>query len=272
MIIVGELINSSRKVVASAIEAEDAGFVRKLARDQAEAKAHYIDVNAGTFKDVEADYVKWLVQNVQAVVDLPCCIDSADPRVIEAALSIHHGTPMINSISLEKKRCSNLLPILAGTDFKIVALCMSDSGMPRTADDRIRIARDLIDLLLKHKVKIENIYVDPLVQPIATDQSFGREFLAAVERIMALFPGVHTICGLSNVSFGLPLRKFLNRTFVGMAIAKGLDTVILNPLDKRMMANIVAADALAGNDRFCMEFIRAYREGKLEPGDQNQAA
>ena len=89
---------------------------------------------------------------------------------------------------------------------------------------------------------------------------------------MALFPGVHTICGLSNVSFGLPLRKFLNRTFVGMAIAKGLDTVILNPLDKRMMANIVAADALAGNDRFCMEFIRAYREGKLEPGDQNQAA
>ena len=138
--------------------------------------------------------------------------------------------------------------------------------------ERVKGWQSDIDLLLKHKVKIENIYVDPLVQPIATDQSFGREFLAAVERIMALFPGVHTICGLSNVSFGLPLRKFLNRTFVGMAIAKGLDTVILNPLDKRMMANIVAADALAGNDRFCMEFIRAYREGKLEPGDQNQAA
>jgi len=264
MIIVGELINSSRKAVGAAVEARDEGFIQKLAGDQAEKKIQYIDVNAGIFKDLEAEYLTWLIRNVQGVVDLPCCIDSPDPRVIEAALSAHRGTAMINSISMEKKRLDNLLPLVAGSDLKIVALCTSDSGMPRTAEERVRIARELVELLLKHRVKVENIYVDPLVQPVATDQSFGREFLESIEQIMRLFPGIHTICGLSNISFGLPLRKFLNQTFMSMAITKGLDAAILDPLDKRMMANILAAEALAGKDRFCMNFIRAYRGGSLE--------
>jgi cobalamin-dependent methionine synthase I len=264
MIIVGELINSSRKAVAAAVEAQDEDAIGQLARDQAEKKIQYIDVNAGIFKDREAEVLIWLIRHVQAVTDLPCCIDSPDPRVIETALSTHRGTPMINSISLEKKRCDNLLPLIAGTDLKIVALCMSDSGMPRTAEDRVRIAQDLVALLLAHNVKIENIYIDPLVQPVATDQSFGREFLDAIEKIMHLFPGIHTICGLSNISFGLPLRKFLNQTFMSMAITKGLDAAILDPLDKRMMVNILTAEALAGKDRFCMNYIKAYQEGRLE--------
>jgi cobalamin-dependent methionine synthase I len=264
MIIVGELVNSSRKAIASAIEAQDAETIQKLAGDQAERGAHYIDVNAGAFKGREAEYLAWLVKNVQAVVELPCCIDSPDPRALEAGLSVHRGMAMVNSISLEKVRRDNLLPLIAGTDLKIVALCMSDSGMPRTAEDRIRIAAELVDLLLKHDVKIENIFVDPLVQPVAADQTFGREFLEAIEGILARFPGVHTICGLSNVSYGLPLRKFLNRTFMTMAIAKGLDAAILDPLDKPMMANILAAEALAGRDRFCMNFLNSYRDKRLE--------
>jgi cobalamin-dependent methionine synthase I len=264
MIIVGELINSSRKAIASAIEGRDDGAIRRLAKDQAEHGVHYIDVNAGSFRSGESEHLQWLVEKVQEEVDLPCCIDSPDPRAIEAALSAHRGTAMINSISLEKRRCENLLPLIAGTGLKIVALCMSDSGMPRTAEDRMRTAEELLNLLLNHNMKLENIYVDPLVQPVATDQTFGREFLAAVERIMSHFPGVHTICGLSNVSFGLPLRKFVNQTFMAMAIAKGLDAAILDPLDKRMMANILAAEVLAGRDRFCMSFLKAYREKRLQ--------
>jgi cobalamin-dependent methionine synthase I len=264
MIVVGELINSSRKAVAAAVVAQDEEAIRKLARDQAEKNIQYIDVNAGVFKDREADYLLWLIRHVQAVADLPCCIDSPDPRVIETALSAHRGTAMINSISLEKQRCDNLLSLIAGTDLKIVALCMSDAGMPRTAEERVRIAQELVELLLRHNVKIENIYVDPLVQPVATDQSFGREFLEAIEKIMRLFPGIHTICGLSNISYGLPQRKFLNQTFMSMAITKGLAAAILDPLDKRMMANILAAEALAGKDRFCMNYIKAYQGGRLE--------
>jgi 5-methyltetrahydrofolate--homocysteine methyltransferase len=99
---------------------------------------------------------------------------------------------------------------------------------------------------------------------VATDQTFGREFLKSVEQIMSRFPGIHTVCGLSNVSFGLPLRKFLNRTFMAMAIAKGLDTAILDPLDKAMMATVLAAEALAGRDKYCMNFIKSYRGGKIE--------
>lgn len=264
MIIVGELINSSRKAVASAIEARDEEAIRKLAKDQAEQGAQYIDVNAGSFKTGEPEHLRWLVEKVQEAVDLPCCIDSPNPRAIEAGLSVHKGAAMINSISLEKRRCEDLVPLVAGTDFKVIALCMSDSGMPRTADDRIRTAEAILNLLTKHQVKIEHIYVDPLVQPVAADQTFGREFLAAIEKIMSRFAGIHTICGLSNVSFGLPLRKFLNQTFMAMAIAKGLDAAILDPLDKRMMANVLAAEALAGRDRFCMNFLRSYREKGLE--------
>jgi 5-methyltetrahydrofolate--homocysteine methyltransferase len=264
MIIVGELINSSRQAIASAIESRDAQSIRRLAANQAAGGADYIDVNAGTFGDREADHLKWLIENVQEAVDLPCCIDSPNPKAIEAALAVHRGTPMINSISLEKGRCEGLLPLIAGADLRIVALCMGDAGMPRTAEDRMQVAERLIDLLLKRNLTLERIYVDPLVQSVATDQSFGREFLEAVTRIMNRFEGIHTICGLSNVSFGLPLRKNLNRTFMAMAIAKGLDAAILDPTDRPMMATVLAAEALAGRDRYCMNFIKAYRENGLE--------
>jgi len=264
MIIIGELINSTRKSIGTAIEAGDKAALQKIAKDQAEAGAKYIDVNAGSFQDRETEYLAWLVNIVQEVVDLPCCIDSPNPAALEAALKVHKGIPMINSISLEQERRDKLLPVLAGKDLKIVALCTSDAGIPRTAADRLKIAGELIKLLLDHQLKLENIYVDPLVQPVATDKIFGSEFLESITQIMTRFPGIHTICGLSNVSFGLPQRKFLNRTFVAMAIAKGLDAAIIDPLDRQMMGVVLAAETLIGRDNFCMNYINAYRGGKLE--------
>lgn len=263
MIIIGELINASRKAIGAAIEAGDAAAIQAVARDQFEAGAHYIDVNAGIFVDKEPEYLKWLVSTVQEVVDAPCAIDSPNPAAIEAALTAHRGVPMINSISLEKERYEALLPIVAGTDQKVIALCMSDEGMPETVEDRMKIADRLINGLVQHNVKIENIFVDPLVQPMSVNNTFGVEFVNTVERIIATYPGIHTACGLSNISYGLPARKFLNQTFMVMAIAKGLDGAIVNPLDKKMMANITAAEALAGKDNFCMNYLKAYRAGKF---------
>jgi 5-methyltetrahydrofolate--homocysteine methyltransferase len=263
MLIVGELINSSRKAIKEAIDAEDAEAIKKIARDQAECGADYIDVNAGTYVGKEDQYMKWLVSTVQSAVEIPCCIDSPDPKVVEAAMELHKGTPMLNSISLEKERWDALLPVVAGSDIKVIALCMSDSGMPESKDDRLSIASDLINSLVKNNVPVENIYVDPLVQPISTNDSYGMEFMNAVEAIMTEFPGVHTICGLSNISYGLPERKLLNQAFMVMAICKGLDSAIINPLDKRMMANVYAAETLAGRDEFCGNYLTAYREEKL---------
>jgi 5-methyltetrahydrofolate--homocysteine methyltransferase len=123
----------------------------------------------------------------------------------------------------------------------------------------MKIADKLVNGLLQNPISLENIYVDPLVQPVSTTNSFGMDFLNTIEQIVKTFEGIHTVCGLSNVSFGLPDRKFLNQTFMSMAIAKGLDGAIVNPLDKKMMANIIAAEALAGRDEYCMAFLKAYR-------------
>ncbi len=264
MIIIGELINASRKAIKAAIEAQDVEAIQKVATDQAAAGADYIDVNAGIFVGKEPEYLKWLVETVQEVTDKPCAIDSPDPAAIEAALAVHRGTPLINSISLEKERYDKLMPVIAGTDMKVIALCMSDAGMPQTVDDRMKIADRLVGGLIKNNVKLANIFVDPLVQPLSVDKTFGVEFINTIERIVTAYPGIHTACGLSNISYGLPARQFMNRTFMTMAIAKGLDGAIINPLDKRMMATIIAAEALAGRDNFCMNYLKAFRAGMFE--------
>ncbi len=259
MLIVGELINASRKAVGEAISSHDAAVVRKLAADQVQAGAHFIDVNAGIFVEEEADHLKWLVTNVQEAVDCPCCIDSPSAEAIEAALTVHRGPAMINSISLEKDRYEALLPLVSGTDLNVVALCMGDDGMPETTEQRLKIADKLINGLTRANVPIQNIHVDPLVQPISVNNQFGLAFLEAVESIKREFQGVHTICGLSNISFGLPDRKLLNQAFAVMAIARGLDGLIINPLDRRMVANIISAEALAGRDEYCTKYLQAYR-------------
>lgn len=269
MLLVGELINASRKPIAAAIRAFDAATIKKIARDQYDAGVDYIDVNAGIFIGEEGDYLEWLVKNVQEAVSAPCCLDSPDPQAIERGLAVHKGTAMINSITLEKKRYEALIPLIAGTDLKVVALCMNDEGMPETSDERVKIADRLINGLVRNNVPIDNIYVDPLVKPVSTKQTYGLEFLTAVEEIMTKFRGVHTICGLSNVSFGLPVRKFLNRTFAVMAIARGLDSLILNPLDKQMMACLIAAETLAGRDDFCKRYLKAYRDNKFDFSGHN---
>jgi 5-methyltetrahydrofolate--homocysteine methyltransferase len=259
MLVVGELINSSRKTITAAIEAQDIKFIQNIAKEEFAAGANYIDVNAGIFVGKEAEYLKWLVKIVQEAVDAPCCIDSPDPKCVEQALAVHKGQAMINSISLEKERYDQLLPIVAGTNHKVVALCMSDDGMPETTEARLKIADKLINSLVQNNVSLDNIYVDALVQPVGTNDVFGIEFLDAVQAITTTYKGVHAICGLSNISFGLPNRKFMNQIFAVMGIAKGLDSLIINPLDKMMMASLVTAETLAGRDNFCVNYLEAHR-------------
>ena len=141
---------------------------------------------------------------------------------------------------------------------------MSDAGMPETADARIAIAEELVNNLVNNKIPLDNIYVDPLVQPLSTNDNYGMEFLESIEMIISRFPGIHTICGLSNISYGLPERMLLNQTFMVMAITKGLDGAIVNPLDKKMMGAILTAEALAGKDEWCEKYLLAYREKRLE--------
>ncbi len=265
MLVVGELINASRKKVGEAIARKDADYIKKLARRQVEAGADFVDVNCGTFVGQEIELMGWLVDVVQEAVEKPLCIDTPNPEAMKAGLERHrNGRPMVNSVTDEPGRMEAVLPLILEHKAKVVALCMSGAGMPRSAEERVEVARRLVGKLTEAGVPSDDIFVDPVVVPVGTDPQAGRAFLEAVRQIHEDLPEVHIICGLSNVSFGLPLRKLLNRNFLIMAMAMGLDAAILDPTDARAMADICAAEALLGRDAFCMQYIEAYREGKLE--------
>jgi 5-methyltetrahydrofolate--homocysteine methyltransferase len=263
MIIVGEKINTSRKSIAQAVEHKDTGFIQAVAQAQADAGADFIDVNAGTFLEKEIEYLPWLVQTVQAAVDRPLCLDSPNPKALEKALQVHRGQAMINSISLEKERYDTLLPVVSSRPCKVVALCMAQTSMPTTAQARIDVAAELIDGLTYAGVAAADIFVDPLVQPVSVDVSMGQASLDAIAGIMTRFPGVHTICGLSNISFGLPLRQQINRHFLIMAMARGLSAAILDPTDTDLMTGLLTVQMLLGQDEYCSAFIEAYEQGRF---------
>lgn len=264
MIIVGEKINTSRKSIAKAVETGDAAFIVRVAQEQASAGANFIDVNAGTFLEKEVDYLPWLVETVQSALDIPLCLDSPNPEALVKALECHKGEAMINSISLEEDRFQGLLPLVTSRPCKVVALCMARTSMPTTADERIAVASELIERLTKAGIALNDIYVDPLVQPVSVDVRMGSAILKAIAGIMEEFPGVNTICGLSNISFGLPARRLVNRTFLTLALAHGLSAAIVDPIDKRLMADLLATRMLIGQDEYCADFIDSYQNGEIE--------
>jgi 5-methyltetrahydrofolate--homocysteine methyltransferase len=263
MIIVGEKINTSRRSIGEAAEKRDTEFICKIAREQAEAGAHYIDVNAGTFIEQEVDYLCWLVDTVQSEVNLPLCLDSPDPEALSEAIKRHKGEPMINSISLEKDRFQSLLPVITSQPCHVVALCMAQTSMPVTVEERVQVGSELIKRLTDEGIPLEKIYVDPLVQPVSVDIGMGIATLGAINKIMNDFPGVNTICGLSNISFGLPERHLINRSFLALCISYGLSAAILDPTDNKLMAALLAVEMLLGRDEYCENFIDAYQSGRI---------
>lgn len=206
--------------------------------------------------------MQWLVETIQSQVQAPLCIDSPNPKAIELGLAFSkNGQPMINSITGEKERFGQILPLVLKYKTKIVALCMDDSGMPETAKERLGIAKKLVQQLTAAGVPEDDIYLDPLVKPISTGHKAGMEVLETIYGIKQLYPNVHGICGLSNVSYGLPNRKVLNQAFMIQTMSMGMDAYILDPLDKTMMGFVYASQALLGKDEFCMQYLSAHRNG-----------
>ena len=263
MIIVGEKINTSRKMVEEAVSKSDASFIGELASTQAAAGATYIDVNAGTFLEQEADRLCWLVETVQKAVDLPLSLDSASPGALAAAMKIHKGEPLINSISLEEERLEALLPVITGQPCVVVALCMGKTAMPTTTEERVQVGSELIEILRASGFALDKIYVDPLVQPVSVDIKMGIATLGAIGKIMGDFPGVNTICGLSNISYGLPERRLINRNYLALGMSYGLSAVIMDPTDRQLMNTLLTVEMLLGRDEYCGNFIDAYQNGQI---------
>jgi 5-methyltetrahydrofolate--homocysteine methyltransferase len=261
--VIGERINTSRKLVQAAVADRDADYIIDDVKKQMEAGANFIDVNAGARIGHEEEDMKWLLDTIQPIATVPLTLDSPDPAILEMAFAMVEKTPMINSISLEKERFDAMIPFLKGKDCKVIALCMDDSGMPESSDDIFGRAKTLIEELNKVGIPTANIYVDPLVQPISTDSNKGMMVLDAVRAIKGKYPEVHITGGLSNISYGLPQRHIINRTFVTLMMDAGMDSAIIDPLDSKIMASIKTADMLLGHDQFCMNYLKGTRDGSI---------
>jgi 5-methyltetrahydrofolate--homocysteine methyltransferase len=263
LLIIGEKINSSIPSVGAAIGNRDKAFIHKLAADQAAAGADIIDVNAGAFLEEETELLPWLVEIVQEAVDLPLCIDSPNPAALARGLAVSRKKAIVNSISLERGRYECIIPLIQKSGSSIIALCMDDRGIPATAEQRFQIARAVVDRLTGDGIAAGDIYIDVMAQPIGTDSESGKVTLNTVKAVTQGIPCVHTTCGLSNVSFGLPKRRLLNQAFAVSLAVSGMDTFFIDPLDERMMSLLWATDTILGSDEYCCNYIKAFRTGKL---------
>lgn len=262
MIIIGEKINSTVRQIAETIKNNDYAYIVQMARKQYLAGADYIDVNAGAFPDIEVDVLRNMVSAIQSEIDVPLSIDSPKPEVIKEVMKVYKGQQAIfNSVIYDEYILSRALPIIKEYNMKVVALLMDDVGIPDDAQKRLEIAKKLVDRFLKEGLKEEDIFLDPMVQPVSIDKVYVDVALETTKLIRNQFENVNIICGLSNISFGLPKRRWINRAFIPTAIYFGLNSCIADPLDDVLMRLIVASETLSGKDEFCMEYITKAREG-----------
>jgi 5-methyltetrahydrofolate corrinoid/iron sulfur protein methyltransferase len=266
MIIIGEKINGTRRQVAQAIENRDADFIRDLAGRQFQNGASYLDINAGTLPRREPEDMAWLVEIVQeAVPDATLCLDSANHQALRTGIEKAAKTPMLNSLSGEQFRIDGVLPLATEFHTELIVLPLDDKGIPKTSEGRLDIVRRLVGMARKGGLPDEKLYIDPLVMAIATGTENGNITLDTCRKILEEFPKVHLTCGLSNISFGMPLRSILNQTFTALLIQAGMDSAIVNPDERELRGIMMAAETLIGKDRHCMNFNRAFRAGKIGP-------
>jgi 5-methyltetrahydrofolate--homocysteine methyltransferase len=264
MKIIGEKINGTRKGVAKAIAERDAEYIKVLAVKQTEAGADWLDVNAGTHPNQEPNDFIWLINQIQSVVETPLCLDSANPHALRIAIGEIKKTPMINSITGEPERLKSILPIVAEHGCTVIALAMDGNKIPETHEKRLGIIERVLDATRASGVSDDRVYVDPLAMTVATVNQSAVIACDTIRAVRAKYPEVHFTMGLSNISFGMPARKQINRGFLILAMQAGLDSAILDPLDRELQAAILTTELLLGQDKHCLNYVRASRTGLFD--------
>ncbi len=265
MLIIGESLNAAIPSVGQAISARDSQAVADLALQQVDGGAQMLDVNAGGLagRDEVADLV-WLVQAVQETVTVPLMLDSNNPEALAAAIRAYRGPrPILSSASGEPGRAERLLPLAVEQNSGLVILCMDEKGIPPTPDGRVAVAERLIDQALSTGLRAEDLYIDPLVMTVSADYRAGAVTLATLSNIRERFPQVRTVCGVSNIAFGLPQRRLMNRTFAAMLAGLGLDAFIVDVRDRELLNTLLAVPTLTGQDPYCRQYLKAYRAGRF---------
>jgi 5-methyltetrahydrofolate--homocysteine methyltransferase len=258
--IIGERINpTGRKAVLEALQAGNFDIVRKDALDQVAAGAVALDINAGVPGADEPALIQQIIHNATEVVDAPLCIDTANPLALAAALSIYEGKALVNSVNGEEHSLARVLPLAKEHGAAVIGLCMDDNGIPATAEQRFAVAARIIERATKIGIALEDVVIDPLAMAMSADSKAGRVTLDTIEMVVREF-GVNISMGASNISFGMPDRKYINATYIAMAIRAGLTCPITNPLQTEVHTAILAADLSMGRDEYGMGWIKAYRK------------
>jgi len=265
-VIIGERINpTGRKQVLEAFQAGDFEIARADAIAQVAAGAQMLDVNAGVPGADETALLAQVLQTVMDAVDVPLCIDTADPEALEAALALYKGKALVNSCNGEERSLNRVLPIVKEYGAAVIGLCMDDDGIPETAEDRLRVAGRIIERAGRVGIPIEDVVIDPLALTMGANSNAGAIALETIGLVVAEF-GVNVTMGASNISFGVPDRAYINSAFIAMAIHAGLTCPITNPLVTPVITSVLAADLAMGRDMYAQRWIKAYRARQAAAG------
>ena len=268
MIIIGEKLNGSIPSVAKAIAEKDADLIRERARMQAEAGATFLDVCASVEEAVEVETLKWMIDLVQEVTDTPICVDSPSARSCVAAIPFCKKPGLINSVSLEGDKIDTIFPVIADTDWECVALLCDNDGIPDSVERRMKIFFGIMEKAKQYGIAPSRLHIDPLVVTLGTDQTALTVFADCCRRIKYEYPEIHITSGLSNISFGLPVRKNINQAFMVLAMNAGMDSAIVDPTNKNMIGMIYATNALLERDEYCLQYIDKFGNKASEEAAQ----
>lgn len=270
--IIGERINpTGRKKLEAEMLAGDFSRVLRDAQAQINAGAHILDINVGVTSiephKTEPDLMVKVIELVQSVTDVPLCIDSSVVPALIAGIKVAKGRPIINSVTGEEERLEAILPVVAEYNVPVIAISNDESGISYDPKVRFGVAKKIVQRAERYGIKPEDVLIDPLAMPVGAVAAAGYDLFTLVRMIREEL-GCNTICGASNISFGMPNRPLLNATFVAMAIAAGMPCAITNPLEHEIRNSIYAADVLMGHDEQ-MKYLTAMRKLAAQ---QNAAA
>jgi 5-methyltetrahydrofolate corrinoid/iron sulfur protein methyltransferase len=261
VIVIGELINGMYKDVAKAIENRETDVIQHLALEQVKAGAKALDVNTGPYSKNPKDDMKWLVETIQKATDAQLSLDSTKADVIEEGLKLVKGRAMINSTSADNDKMERIFALAKKYNAQVIGLTMDKSGVPNSKDKRLELAAAIMAKAIECDINALDIFLDPIVLPVNVAQNQGQEVLEAIREFRQLSdPAPHAVVGLSNVSQGTKLRSLVNRTFLVMAIANGLDAAILDPLDSDLMDAMITAELVLNKHIYCDSFLEACRK------------